>query len=237
MLKKLISAAALLSASICSQATIIQVDITGTITSEYNNGNYYNYQDYDFGYDIGDTITDTLYIDTSIVSDTDSRSTLGRYYANGLLANDFVSSNYVNIPSANQSLDYVYIEEDYYSTRDRILIRDYDRNYYSSYNTTQYLSEYLQVDLFSYGVDFISGDNLEQSFTINDFTNFNHARGIIVHDEYDYINGQYQSQDRVYDYMYFDLTSITYNAVPAPAVVLLFSLGLLIISARKRLFK
>ncbi|MEQ3660786.1 MAG: hypothetical protein ABNH21_17715 [Glaciecola sp.] len=237
MFKKLISIAALIAASVSSQAAIIQVDFTGTITSEYNNGSYNNYQDYDFGYDIGDTISDTFYIDTSIVSDRDSRSTIGNYYANGLLANDFISSNYVNIPNATQSYDYVFIEDDYYSTRDRILIRDYDRNYYSSYNNTQYLLEYLQVDFYSYGVDFISGDNLEQTFTINDFTNYNSSQGFIYHNEYAYINGQYQQQNRVYDYMQFNLTSITYNAVPAPAMLLLFSLSLLMISARKRLFK
>lgn len=237
MFKKLISIAALIAASVSSQAAIIQVDFTGTITSEYNNGSYNNYQDYDFGYDIGDTISDTFYIDTSIVSDRDSRSTIGSYYANGLLANDFISSNSVNVPTANQSYDHVYIQNDYYSNSDRMYIRDYEREYYYNSNNQSYLSEELRIDFFSSVVDFISSDSLEQSFTINDFTNISQNQGYITYDEYEYINGQYQRQSRVYDYMRFNLTSITYNAVPAPAMLLLFSLGLLVISARKRLFK
>lgn len=76
-----------------------------------------------------------------------------------------------------------------------------------------------------------------QYFTINDFTNYYSSQGLIYHNEYEYINGQYQQQSRVYDYMRFNLTSITYNSAPAPAMLLLFSLDLLMIFARKRLRK
>lgn len=238
MLKKILFSLCLLSMAIGASASILTINYTGLVYSE---GNPNGSNSYDLGVNIGDLVSGTFNIDlANLPPDISPSSNLSTYWDgqdSTPFQTEFVSeTNRIAFDSdmsnpSYRNYDYLRIENDFSSSRDRVLVRDYD--YISS--GTRYEANVTLIDFYDIEIDFLDSVDLSSmSFSLNEaqLAQFDYTFGQI------YIH-RYDTNDfagtRETNYVNFRLTSVNARAqdVSSPAALGLFGLGLLFVGVRR----
>ena len=212
---KTLLGSALVAFSLSAHAVIIEVAYKGEVYRSYGDG---------AGYAVNDMISGSLFINTDLApADNNANSNRGNYNNGGLGDSDFVIGYAAN---NTQSYDEVVIEDDYYRTLDYFYVRDSEHSRYNhgsgNYGST---TNYLTLVAYDYTLDFITGDGLEQTFTLSDLDAFSFG-GNVTGESYDYENSVRVNYN--YGYSYFNLTSLYVGeaSVSTPTTLALFGLGL-----------
>ncbi len=238
MLKKILFSLCLFSMAAGASASILTINYTGLVFSESNpNGS----NSYDFGVNVGDFVSGTFSIDlANLPTDVSTISNISTYYdsQDGTpYQTEFVSETNrpvfegdISNPSYRNH-DLLNIEDDSYSSRDRVLVRDYD--FVSS--GPRYELSYSFLDISDVGIDFLdSADLSSMSFSLNEaqLAQFDYRLGRMYVYRYDAndIGGTRES-----NYLDFRLTSVNARVqeVSSPAALGLFGLGLLFVGVRR----
>ena len=224
-----LSAITLLSSTLTVNAATVEVHYEGFVNSIYRDG---------AGYSVNDKVSGSLFINTDLApADRNSSASLGNYYNGGYGSSNYQNSGFVtgHSDAGYRSYDHVYIEDDYYSSRDRYFAID---NEQSSYNNGQgnygYSHDSLYVQAYDTILDFITGDSIEQLFILN-AGDAQYMYGQIHSSGYDYEN---YVRTNHYGSAYFTLSHLSVgpaSTVPEPGTLALLTLGLAGFGFRKRL--
>lgn len=212
-------------------AATVEVHYEGKVSSLYGDG---------AGYSVNDSIFGSLFINTSLApADSNSSNKIGNYYNRNTTDNSAFVTGHTDMDNT-RSYDQIYIENDYYSNRDRFYALDYET---SSYNDGQgnygYSTNYLYVQAYDYVLDFITGDSIEQIFDLN-AGDAHYMNGQVYSHGYDYKNNVRTNYN--YGYASFNLSrlsvgpataSLAVSAVPEPGTITLFALGFVTLMGRK----
>jgi hypothetical protein len=229
--QKLLTILSLLILSFVTDANIIQVDFTGKVTSIDNSTNFANY---DWGYEVGDTFFQSVFIDTSLVRDEYPSITLGAYSYGG----SFITSNITDFPEADRESERLVINPNYIGSGYQFQFSDgkYFSDEQNGISTS--MGSVLWVSVYSNNVAFIDNDSITQRFSIKDLTSFEQREGSYSYFDSVIPTGTFGNPIDFRE-MNFEITSIDYNVleVSSPALLnlfLIFFLGIIIQSRLKK---
>lgn len=220
----------LLATSLTVNAVIVEVSYTATVYQTYDSGAGSNVGG--AGYNVGDSINGSLFIDTDRApSDSNPETSVSDYYYDAIGDSGFVTGHAADGINTYDSLR---VEDDYIGDRDRFYASDHESGYYSdSTGDYGYTDDYIYIDVYSDVLDFISGEGLEQFeqgfdllASMGGLDRFN---GRVVKRITGVENGENFNN---YSYGDFNLNSLSVGAidnvaaVPEPSTIFLMATGL-----------
>ncbi|MGD8910833.1 MAG: PEP-CTERM sorting domain-containing protein [Chromatiales bacterium] len=223
--------ATLLASSLNAIASVIEVHYTGAVYETNDNGipNVGG-----AGYNVGDSISGSLFIDTGLAS-TDHYPDITSFasYDNGVVEGGGFVNGYV--AGGTTSSDSVSIEDDFDESIDMFSVTDgeYNRFYDDGAGNFSFTEDSLFINAVSWVLDFLHGDGLEQLEQGFDLLASMDADGI----GYGSILQAFGSVENGVDfydfsYAYFNLNSLSVRAidnvaaVPEPSTIFLMSTGI-----------
>jgi hypothetical protein len=233
MYQKSLTILSLLILSFVADANIIRVDFTGKVTSIDSSTNFANY---DWGYEVGDTLFQSVFIDTSLARDSYPSVTLGAYSPDGA---SFITSNITDFPEADRETEYLVLNPNYIGSGYQFQFQDgkYFSDEQNGISTS--MGSVLWFSVYSLNnVAFIDNDSITQRFSIKDLTSFEQKEGSYSYFDAVYPTGTFGNPVEFRE-MNFEITSIDYNVLEAssPALLnlfLIFFLGIIIQSRLKK---